>query len=146
MNSNILASIVFILFGSATLLVLPEQVQVMETSKFNAQTFPMLVTAGMIMSSVYMLVTELYQIVRKQSRDCIVFEWHLELNVLVYILLLILFSLAIPLVGFSIAGFAFSMASLAFFGCRRPFYYVLIVALSLLIHFVFSELLMVQLP
>lgn len=146
MNSNIIGSIVFILFGTATLLVLPEQVQIMETSQFNAQTFPRWVTFAMIGAAVLALGIECFQWVRSQSRVRVHFKWRHESNAFTYLLVLVLFATAIPFVGFVFASIGFTIASLVFFGSRKPAYYVFIIAFCVLVNYVFSDLLLVQLP
>jgi putative tricarboxylic transport membrane protein len=100
----------------------------------------------MIGGSVVLLGTEIVKIVRKIQIEVMEIELLTEIKAVIILLLLVLYALLMPLVGFIVSSLLFSIAMLYYFRIKKGSYYLIVVISALVISFIFRYLLGVRLP
>ncbi len=143
---SIVGPLVFLVFAVAAFLLMPSQVKVQENMATTARTFPTLLLQIMIGGSVVLLGTELVKIIRRNKLDVIQIELLTEIKALVILLMLVLYALLMPLIGFILSSLLFSVAMLYYFRIKKGSYYLIVIVSALAIGVIFRYLLGVRLP
>ncbi|MDY0287937.1 MAG: tripartite tricarboxylate transporter TctB family protein [Sphaerochaeta sp.] len=143
---SLVGPLVFLAFAVGAFLLMPSQVKVQENMATTARTFPTLLLQIMIAGSVVLLVTEIAKIVRKAEIEVIRIELLTEIKALIILVMLVLYALAMPLIGFIVSSLLFSVAMLYYFRIKKGTYYLIVVISALVIGVIFRYLLGVRLP
>ncbi|HHT80457.1 MAG TPA: tripartite tricarboxylate transporter TctB family protein [Spirochaetales bacterium] len=143
---TVVGPIVFLVFALVAFLIMPSQVKVQQQAATTARTFPILLLQIMIVGSVALLVTEIVKILRKTELEVVQIELLTEIKALIILLMLILYAILMPLIGFIPSSLLFSVAMLYFFRIKKVSYYLIIIFSALVIGLIFRYLLGVRLP
>ena len=143
---SLVGPLVFLAFAVGAFLLMPSQVKVQENMATTARTFPTLLLQIMIAGSVVLLVTEIAKIVRKTAIEVIRVELLTEIKALIILVMLGLYALAMPRIGFIASSLLFSVAMLYYFRVKKGSYYLVVVIAALAIGVIFRYLLGVRLP
>ncbi len=143
---SLVGPLVFLAFAVAAFLLMPSQVKVHENMATTARTFPTLLLQIMIAGSVVLLGTELVKIIRRKKLDVIQIELLTEIKAVVILLMLVLYALLMPLIGFILSSLLFSVAMLYYFRIKKGSYYLIVIVSALAIGVIFRYLLGVRLP
>lgn len=143
---TVVGPIVFLVFALVAFLIMPSQVKVQQQAATTARTFPILLLQIMIVGSVALLVTEIVKILRKTELEVVEIELLTEIKALIILLMLILYAILMPLIGFIPSSLLFSVAMLYFFRIKKVSYYLIIIFSALVIGLIFRYLLGVRLP
>lgn len=144
-NFNIFRGCLFLLIASALKLITPSQIKLMDSSAVNARTFPELVINLMLICGCLTLITGL----REGNTNgltisaAVLKSWLFPLAVLGMILV---YMVMIPKAGFILASAIISFALLAVLKCRNMKYYIICLAILILVYFIFTRYLNVFLP
>lgn len=145
-NANIVGSIIFIIFSSVFILLMPKQIKVTEISSINAQTFPKLLLQIILVSAFLILIKEVVKIILK--KDCEVTELDLLTEIracLIFLMFLGYFFMLKPF-GFILSSIIFGLAMTFYFRVRKWYYYLIVTSCAVIIGVVFKYLLHVRLP
>ncbi len=147
-TTNIIGSILFIGLSLFILYVIPEQILASSSVGINAQSFPSWIAILMLISSLLLLIKEVRLQMKGTTTNISSFNFEIkkEVKSLLFVVLIITFAIATPMIGFLFASIGFSVASLAFFKIRNAKYYLFLICCCVLINYVFKNLLLVQLP
>ncbi|MBI9096622.1 MAG: tripartite tricarboxylate transporter TctB family protein [Sphaerochaeta sp.] len=123
-SPSLVGPCIFLAFAVAAFLLMPSQVKVQENMATTARTFPTLLLQIMIAGSVLLLGTEIVKIIRKMQIEVVEVELLTEIKAVVILLLLVLYALLMPLVGFIVSSLLFSIAMLYYFRIKKVSYYL----------------------
>ncbi len=143
---GIAGSILFLALSLLILLLMPSQVKIREDQNITARTFPSMMASIMLGGTLLNLTKDGLKLLRKENLPSIELQLHTELKALILLVMLIIYALLIPLIGFSAASVVYGILMLFYFRIRNWRYYLLVTALALTIGFLFKNLLHVRLP
>jgi hypothetical protein len=95
---------------------------------------------------VALILQEVYKIVRKQPLEVVMLDVMTEIRALIILILLVLYALMIPLLGFIVTSMLFAMSMLGFFRVKKWWYYLIVSLSALAIGLLFQVVLNVRLP
>lgn len=149
-NSEIISGIIFSLVGLVLWFLIPSQVQTMEKTAINAQTFPRIAIGGLILFSIGLLLEGLFT---KEKREIIVTAesfrsaaFKKEMRSVVYALFLIGYCLLIGRLGYIISTVLLVIAVMVFYRARKWYYYAIPLGMVGVVYYVFKVLLRISLP
>lgn len=149
-NSEIISGIVFLIAGVVLWLLIPSQINTMETSSINAQTVPRIAIGGLCLFSLGLLLQGIFSAEKKEvviTKETFSSEsFHREIKSIIYALLLLAYIVLLTYVGFLISTALLVVAILIFYGARKWYYYAIPLAMVGVVYFVFKTLLHVSLP
>jgi|GEM_PF-858151 len=147
-TTNIIGATLFIGLSLFILFVIPDQILASSNVGINAQSFPRWITILMLVSSLFLLINEVRLQIKGTATNLptINFEFKKEVKSLLFVVLIVAYAVATPLIGFLFASIGFSAMSLAFFKIKNAKYYLFLVGCCVLVYYVFKYLLLVQLP
>lgn len=146
-TTNIIGSVLFIGLSLFILYAIPEQILTSSSVAINAQSFPRWITILMLVGSIFLFINEIrLQIKQKSEQKAFKIELKTELRSLLFIVLIVVYALSTPKIGFLFSSIAFSILSLVFFRLTNMKYILFLVACCLLVNYIFKHLLLVQLP
>ncbi|QOX64125.1 tripartite tricarboxylate transporter TctB family protein [Anoxybacterium hadale] len=149
-NSEIMSGSVFLVAAVVLWLLIPSQIDTMETSAINAQTVPKIVIGGMGIFSFCLLLQGIFTAPKKEvviTRTTLSSEhFQKELKSIIYAAIFLAYLVALTWVGFLISTMLLTIAILVFYGARRWYYYAIPLAMVGVVYFIFKMLLRVSLP
>lgn len=149
-NSEIISGSVFLVAAAVLWLLIPSQINTMETSAINAQTVPKIAIGGMGLFSLGMLLQGIFTIPKKEivvTRDGLRSDhFRKEVKSVIYAGMLLAYLVAITWLGFLISTLLLTIAILLFYGARRWYYYAIPLTMVVVVYFIFKMLLRVSLP
>jgi len=149
-NSEIISGSVFLVAATVLWLLIPNQINTMETSAINAQTVPKIAIGGMGLFSLGLLLQGIFTIPKKEvavTRDGLHSDrLRKEVKSVVYAGMLLAYLVAITWMGFLISTLLLTIAILIFYGARRWYYYAIPLTMVVVVYFIFKMLLRVSLP
>ncbi|QTQ15386.1 tripartite tricarboxylate transporter TctB family protein [Treponema parvum] len=145
-NANILGSLLFIIFSSVFIFIMPEQIKITGSSAINAQTFPLLLLRIILFCSIFIFVKEVIKIIAKKKTEKVTVEILTELRALLIFIILLAYFFTIKLLGFIVSSMIFGIAMTFYFRVRKWHYYLIVLASAVIIGLVFREALHVRLP
>lgn len=143
---SLVGPVLFLAAGVAGYALMPSQVKIQEGTATTARTFPSLMLTLILACSVVLLVQELIKIVRKQSIEVVMLDVLTEIRALIILILLVLYALLIPPLGFIVTSILFGLAMLGFFRVKKWWYYLIVALSALVIGLLFQVVLNVRLP
>lgn len=138
--------VLFLLASIAGYALMPSQVKIQEGTATTARTFPSLMLTLILVCSVALILQEVYKIVRKQPLEVVMLDVMTEIRALIILILLVLYALMIPLLGFIVTSMLFAMSMLGFFRVKKWWYYLIVALSALAIGLLFQGVLNVRLP
>lgn len=149
-NSEIISGIVFLVAAAILWVLVPSQIDTLETSAVNAQTIPRIAIGGMFLFSLGLLLQSVFANEKKVvilNRSTFASEsFRKEMRSVLYALILLAYIVLLTFVGFLISTALLVVAILLFYGARKWYYYAIPLAMVGVVYFVFKTLLHVSLP
>lgn len=149
-NSEMISGGVFLIAAAVLWLLIPGQIQTMETTSINAQTIPRIAIGGMCLFSLGLLLQGIFSMEKKEvtvTRETFRSPtFLLEMKSVLYAVMLLVYLVLLTFFGFLVATSALVIAILAFYGTRKWYYYAIPLATVFIVYFVFATLLHVSLP
>ncbi len=149
-KKNILAGILFILFGLALLLYIPNSINDDGMSILGPRAFPNLIAYGIILLSLSLLITNIYKLFSDKKKETKTKDSNTtvldEVRVLLLTLIMLLYVLTFEPLGYFISTFISSTLILALFKVKKWYLYAIIYTIAGLIYLAFTKLLFVILP
>lgn len=149
-NSEIISGIVFLVAAAILWVLVPSQIDTLETSAVNAQTIPRIAIGGMFLFSLGLLLQGIFANEKKVvilNRSTFASEsFRKEMRSVLYALILLAYIVLLTFVGFLISTALLVVAILLFYGARKWYYYAIPLAMVGVVYFVFKTLLHVSLP
>lgn len=149
-NSEIISGLIFSLVGLVLWFLIPSQVQTLEKTVINAQTFPRIAIGGLVLFSIGLLLEGLFT---KEKREIIVTAesfrsaaFKKEMRSVVYALFLIVYCLLIGRLGYIISTALLVVAVMLFYRARKWYYYAIPLGMVGVVYYVFKVLLRISLP
>ncbi len=149
-NSEIISGLIFSLVGLVLWFLIPSQVQTLEKTAINAQTFPRIAIGGLVLFSIGLLLEGLFT---KEKREIVVTAesfrstaFKKEMRSVVYALFLIVYCLLIGRLGYIISTALLVVAVMLFYRARKWYYYAIPLGMVGVVYYVFKVLLRISLP
>lgn len=140
---NLVSGIVFGLFSLVVWILIPFQILSKGSSTIvNAQFVPQLVTILIFVFSIILLIQSL---VFKKDRY-VEINFKKEIKLLVFILMLVMYLILMPILGFLISSLVFCTGSLVYLKSRSWRHYVSTYIVVVALHIIFTMVLNVPLP
>lgn len=149
-NSEIISGVVFLVAAVILWVLVPSQINTLETSEVNAQTIPRIAIGGMFLFSLGLLLQGIFANEKKVvilNRSTFESEnFRKEMRSVLYALILLAYIVLLTFVGFLISTALLVVAILLFYGARKWYYYAIPLGMVGVVYFVFKTLLHVSLP
>ena len=149
-NPEIISGAVFTIVAAVLWFLIPSQIQTMEKTAINAQTFPRLAIGGLFLFSVGLLIQGLFfnekkeLVVTKESFRSAGFKK--EMRSVVYALFLIGYCFIVGRLGYILSTALLVVAVLLFYGARKWYYYLIPLVTVGVVYYVFGVVLRISLP
>jgi hypothetical protein len=131
---DLVTGIVFFLFALVILLVIPQQVTISEKDVVNGRAFPTLLMVVMMICCAALVGKELYKLATHQSLNWKTINLLVEAKALVILMILVLTYVLCRVTGLFVVGAVFCCVGfLLYFRCEKKSYYVITVALAVVI-------------
>lgn len=142
-RSNLAAGIVSTIFGIAVCILTPMQISIgfTESVGITPRTFPYVLGGVCALFGILLIIQSL--VFKKDT----VKELHLgkELTALAYMAVLILYAILFQY-SFIAATLILGAATLLFLRCKKPLYYVIVLAMVVLLYLALTQVLHIRLP
>lgn len=149
-NTEIISGTIFLITAAVLWFLIPFEVQTLEKTEINAQTFPRLAIGGMFIFSVLLLIQGLFFAPKKEfictKESCKSEAFRKEMRSMIYAGFLIIYCFLIGFFGFIITTGLLVIAVLIFYGARKWYYYAIPLAMVGIVYYVFGILLRISLP
>ncbi|MGE4584852.1 MAG: tripartite tricarboxylate transporter TctB family protein [Sphaerochaeta sp.] len=145
-HPSLVGPVLFLAIGILGFVVMPSQVKIQEGNATTARTFPTLMLLIIIVCSVILLAREVLNIIRGQEQNVVILDLLTEVKALLLLVMLLLYTLLIPVLGFILTSMLFGFAMLVFFRIRKWSYYLIVTLAALGIGLLFQVVLNVRLP
>lgn len=149
-NTEIISGSVFLVAAVVLWLLVPSQINTMETSAINAQTVPKIVIGGMGIFSFCLLLQGIFTMPKHEvviTKAALVSDkFRKELKSIIYAIIFLVYLVALTWLGFLISTILLTIAILLFYGARRWYYFAIPLTMVGVVYYVFKVLLKVSLP
>ena len=149
-NSDIISGGIFLAVAGILYLLIPSQIQTMETTAVTAQTIPKIVTAGLGLFSFCLLLQGVFKTPRKTFHfTSEVFRsgaFKKEMRSVLFAFLFIIYAILMTFTGYVLSTAFLAVAILLYYGARKWYYYGISLMTIGIVYFVFALLLDVNLP
>lgn len=149
-NSNLTSGILFLIVSVILHCMIPFQIKTLETTEVTAATVPTLLIRLMFICSVALIVIGVRS---KDKKEYVISLGRLKepevrrtLKPIIYMVMLLVYAVILPHIGFLIASLLLVNGILIYFGVRKWYFYVIASANVLIAFYVFRTLLSVSLP
>lgn len=149
-NAEIIAGAVFVIAATVLWLLIPSQIQTLEKTAINAQTFPRIAIGGMLLFSAGLLIQGIFfnekkeLVITKESFHSDGFKR--EMRSVIFAVMLLAYCVLVTFLGFIISTAILVVAILLFYGARKWYYYVIPLAMVGIVYYVFGVVLRISLP
>lgn len=142
---DLVAGIVFLLFGIFILGVMPDQVTVAEKDIVNGRVFPTMLMFLLMFCCVLLIAKEVIRLIRKQPLNRKTINLLVEVKALIIFCILLVTFLICKYTEQFVAGAIFCcIGFLTYFRCRKPVYYAITLVMAVAIWAAFRYLLRVN--
>lgn len=142
---DLVAGIVFLLFGIVILGVMPDQVTVAEKDIVNGRVFPTMLMFLLMFCCVLLIAKEVIRLIRKQPLNRKTINLLVEVKALIIFCILLVTFLICKYTEQFVAGAIFCcIGFLTYFRCRKPAYYAITLVMAVAIWAAFRYLLRVN--
>ena len=138
-NREIISGAIFVVLSAVLWFLIPVQVQTLEKTPINAQTFPRIAIGGMFLCSVGLLLEGIF--VREKQELYVTKE-----SSVVFALLLIAYCFLIGHLGYIVSTILLVLAVMMFYKARKWYYYAIPLGMVGIVYYVFKVLLHISLP
>lgn len=143
--TDLIAGILFFLFGVFILAVMPGQVTVAEKDIVNGRAFPTMLMVLMMFCCVLLIAKEVIKLIRKQPLNRKTINLLVEVKAMMIFCILLITFLICKYTEQFVAGALFCcIGFLIYFRCRKPAYYAITLVLAVAIWAAFRYLLKVN--
>ncbi len=149
-NYEMIAGGIFTVVGALLWILIPMQVKTLEKTAINAQTFPRIAIGGLFIFSLLLFIQGLFfgkkkeLVISKAGFRSEAFKK--EMKTVLYAFILIAYCFLIVPLGYVIASLLLVVSILAFYGTKKWWYYLIPIAMVIIIYFIFGHTLHVSLP
>ncbi len=142
-RSNLVAGIVSICLGLICFLIIPLQIGEDYTATYGitSKTVPYAVTILWIVCGIILVIQSLFL----KKDEIKILEIRKEMKAIGYILMLLIYGILFKK-SFLISTMFLGCVTLAFTGSRKKLYYAVVLGVVIVLHFLFSKVLHIQLP
>lgn len=149
-NAEMISGAIFAILGAVLWFLIPTQVQTLEKTVINAQTFPRIAIGGLFLFSVGLLLEGLFArekkevYITKESFRSVAFKK--ELRSILFALFLIAYCFLVGHLGYVVTTVLLVLAVMLFYGARKWYYYAIPLGMVGIVYYVFKVLLRISLP
>lgn len=149
-NTEMISGAIFAILGAVLWFLIPTQVQTLEKTIINAQTFPRIAIGGLFLFSVGLLLEGLFArekkevYITKESFRSAAFKK--ELRSILFALFLIAYCFLVGHLGYVVTTVLLVLAVMLFYGARKWYYYAIPLGMVGIVYYVFKVLLRISLP
>ena len=149
-NTEMISGAIFAILGAVLWFLIPTQVQTLEKTVINAQTFPRIAIGGLFLFSVGLLLEGLFArekkevYITKESFRSVAFKT--ELRSILFALFLIAYCFLVGHLGYVVTTVLLVLAVMLFYGARKWYYYAIPLGMVGIVYYVFKVLLRISLP
>ena len=149
-NTEMISGTIFAVLGAVLWFLIPTQVQTLEKTIINAQTFPRIAIGGLFLFSVGLLLEGLFArekkevYVTKESFRSAAFKK--EMRSILFALFLIAYCFLVGHLGYVVTTVLLVLAVMLFYGARKWYYYAIPLGMVGIVYYVFKVLLRISLP
>ena len=149
-NTEMISDAIFAILGAVLWFLIPTQVQTLEKTVINAQTFPRIAIGGLFLFSVGLLLEGLFArekkevYITKESFRSVAFKK--ELRSILFALFLIAYCFLVGHLGYVVTTVLLVLAVMLFYGARKWYYYAIPLGMVGIVYYVFKVLLRISLP
>ena len=149
-NTEMISGTIFAILGAVLWFLIPTQVQTLEKTVINAQTFPRIAIGGLFLFSVGLLLEGLFArekkevYITKESFRSAAFKK--ELRSILFALFLIAYCFLVGHLGYVVTTVLLVLAVMLFYGARKWYYYAIPLGMVGIVYYVFKVLLRISLP
>ncbi|MBP3508401.1 tripartite tricarboxylate transporter TctB family protein [Oscillibacter sp.] len=149
-NTEMISGAIFAILGAVLWFLIPTQVQTLEKTVINAQTFPRIAIGGLFLFSVGLLLEGLFArekkevYITKESFRSVAFKK--ELRSILFALFLIAYCFLVGHLGYVVTTVLLVLAVMLFYGARKWYYYAIPLGMVGIVYYVFKVLLRISLP
>ena len=149
-NTEMISGAIFAILGAVLWFLIPTQVQILEKTVINAQTFPRIAIGGLFLFSVGLLLEGLFArekkevYITKESFRSVAFKK--ELRSILFALFLIAYCFLVGHLGYVVTTVLLVLAVMLFYGARKWYYYAIPLGMVGIVYYVFKVLLRISLP
>ena len=149
-NTEMISGAIFDILGAVLWFLIPTQVQTLEKTVINAQTFPRIAIGGLFLFSVGLLLEGLFArekkevYITKESFRSVAFKK--ELRSILFALFLIAYCFLVGHLGYVVTTVLLVLAVMLFYGARKWYYYAIPLGMVGIVYYVFKVLLRISLP
>ena len=149
-NTEMISGAIFAILGAVLWFLIPTQVQTLEKTVINAQTFPRIAIGGLFLFSVGLLLGGLFArekkevYITKESFRSVAFKK--ELRSILFALFLIAYCFLVGHLGYVVTTVLLVLAVMLFYGARKWYYYAIPLGMVGIVYYVFKVLLRISLP
>lgn len=149
-NTEMISGAIFAILGAVLWFLIPTQVQTLEKTVINAQTFPRIAIGGLFLFSVGLLLEGLFArekkevYITKESFCSVAFKK--ELRSILFALFLIAYCFLVGHLGYVVTTVLLVLAVMLFYGARKWYYYAIPLGMVGIVYYVFKVLLRISLP
>ena len=149
-NTEMISGAIYAILGAVLWFLIPTQVQTLEKTVINAQTFPRIAIGGLFLFSVGLLLEGLFArekkevYITKESFRSVAFKK--ELRSILFALFLIAYCFLVGHLGYVVTTVLLVLAVMLFYGARKWYYYAIPLGMVGIVYYVFKVLLRISLP
>ena len=149
-NTEMISGAIFAILGAVLWFLIPTQVQTLEKTVINAQTFPRIAIGGLFLFSVGLLLEGLFArekkegYITKEGFRSVAFKK--ELRSILFALFLIAYCFLVGHLGYVVTTVLLVLAVMLFYGARKWYYYAIPLGMVGIVYYVFKVLLRISLP
>ena len=149
-NTEMISGAIFAILGAVLWFLIPTQVQTLEKTVINAQTFPRIAIGGLFLFSVGLLLEGLFArekkevYITKESFRSVAFKK--ELRSILFALFLIAYCFLVGHLGYVVTTVLLVLAVMLFYGARKWYYYAIPLGMVGIVYYVFKVLLRISRP
>ena len=149
-NTEMISGAIFAILGAVLWFLIPTQVQTLQKTVINAQTFPRIAIGGLFLFSVGLLLEGLFArekkevYITKESFRSVAFKK--ELRSILFALFLIAYCFLVGHLGYVVTTVLLVLAVMLFYGARKWYYYAIPLGMVGIVYYVFKVLLRISLP
>ena len=149
-NTEMISGAIFAILGAVLWFLIPTQVQTLEKTVINAQTFPRIAIGGLFLFSVGLLLEGLFArekkevYITKESFRSVAFKK--ELRSILFALFLIDYCFLVGHLGYVVTTVLLVLAVMLVYGARKWYYYAIPLGMVGIVYYVFKVLLRISLP
>lgn len=148
-NNEMISGGIFAVLAAIMWYLVPGQIQTMEKSGINAQTFPRIAIAGLFIFSLALFIQGMRLpkktvIINKETFESPGFKK--EKRTLLFAAMLILYGILFNIIGYIADTVLLAVGILFFYRCKKKLYYIISIATVFIVYVVFTYVLNVNLP